>query len=368
MRVEPRDGSERPADSRPNAALPRSLKGNKTSDFLMKESSSASMHDDRRQEFLLAALPMKVWQILPNLIGVGFLSCAMVSPQEAIDRTRTSTATHDGASNSFVMQPGIPVKREEPCVEAQIGPNAAPPTWDSPASTTQCGTLETDSSLIEEAVGAGVLQQTLATTAKYGLTSHLEVRWGLPGKIAKGGGGTPRLQGTTDQWIGACYRFHDEGRWTPDLALDFAIKFPTANPAKGFGSGYVDDQLTFIASRDWGATHIDFNLAGTIAGSSKGKDGAAEFGLALTRQATARFLWTLEVYGGPQPGTDERYGSALVGGAWSLRPWLSINSGYARAFTAGMPHEQFLLTVIYTSRPWFASLISGSRFGRALGR
>ena len=236
MRVEPRDGSERPADSRPNAALPRSLKGNKTSDFLMKESSSASMHDDRRQEFLLAALPMKVWQILPNLIGVGFLSCAMVSPQEAIDRTGTSTATHDGASNSFVMQPGIPVKREEPCVEAQIGPNAAPPTWDSPASTTQCGTLETDSFLIEEAVGAGVLQQTLATTAKYGLTSHLEVRWGLPGKMAKGGGGTPRLQGTTDQWIGACYRFHDEGRWTPDLALDFAIKFPTANPAKGFGA------------------------------------------------------------------------------------------------------------------------------------
>jgi len=207
----------------------------------------------------------------------------------------------------------------------------------------------------------------MLTTAKYGVTPHFEVRWGLPGHMMQSGGGTRRLNGTADQWVGACYRFRDQGRWIPDLALDYAVKIPTANPAKGFGSGYVDHLATFIASRDFGQNHIDFNTVGTIAGSSQGHDGAVQFGIAWTRPVNAKLLWTIEAYGGPQPGTSDRYGAVMSGGAWSVRPWLALNGGYIRAYTAGSPREQYLFGFIYTLRPEIVPT-RGSRLGRILGR
>jgi hypothetical protein len=39
----------------------------------------------------------------------------------------------------------------------------------------------------------------------------------------------------------------------------------------------------------------------------------------------------------------------------------------ARTVTAGAPHEQFLMTVICTSRPRFAASFGRLKFGRALG-
>src|SRR4051812_41292376 len=69
------------------------------------------------------------------------------------------------------------------------------------------------------------------TTAKYGLTPRLELRWGLPGRVFQGGSGTKHLAGTTDQWLGALYHFRDQGRSIPDVALDYGIKVPTGNPA-----------------------------------------------------------------------------------------------------------------------------------------
>jgi hypothetical protein len=164
-------------------------------------------------------------------------------------------------------------------------------------------------------------------------------------------GGRARWVGTTDQWIGACYRFHEQQGLVPDLAIDYAIKFPTANPAKGFGSGYIDHVGTFIASTDAKSTHFDFNAAGTIAGASGGHDAAAQFGLAMTRHPLPKLLGTLEAFGGSQPGTSDRYGAALLGGAWSFRPWLALNGAYVRAFTHASPRQQFLVGINYTMRP-----------------
>jgi hypothetical protein len=252
-----------------------------------------------------------------------------------------------------LIEPGAPVKKTDACSKQEIDPNPASPEWDTPAATTQCGMLETDNLLVLAPMGEGTRQQTMVTTARYGLTPRWEVRWGLPGRMSQGGGGSKSVSGTTDQWLGTCYRFRDQGRWMPDLALDYAVKIPTANPSKGFGSGFTDHQITFIASRDVGPTHFDFNTVGTLAGSSEGRDGAAQFGMAVTRTVNPRLLWTIEGYGGPQPGTADRYGAVMTGGAWSVHPWLAINAGYIRAFTSGLPREQLLLGFIYTLRPGF---------------
>ena len=248
------------------------------------------------------------------------------------------------------MERGATIQKIDECGARDIEPNVAAPIWDIPAATTQCGSLELDSLFTTQRLSGGVRQESMGTVARFGITPRLEVRWGMPGRITQSGGG-PTLAGTTDQSIGACYRFHEQMGHIPDLAMDFAMKIPTANAAKGFGSGYTDYAGTLIASAGLGNTHVDFNAVGMSAGGKHGADAAAQFGLAMTRQLLPKLLGTLEVFGGSQPGTSDRYGAALIGGAWGFRPWFAINAAFVRAYTAASPRQQFMLGFIYTTRP-----------------
>jgi hypothetical protein len=288
------------------------------------------------------------------------VNCIVAVAENSANSDPTAAVTRGTAPMITARESGSAVMQAGGCA-GEIEPNSAAPLWDSPAETTPCGLIETDNLLIEQTPGSGVHQKLMLTTAKYGLTSHLEIRWELPGRVTQSGGGIPRLGGSTDQLAGVCWRFHDKGRWVPDLALDYAVKIPTANPAKSFGSGYADNQLTVIASRDLGDNHIDFNAAGTIAGGPRGPDGSAQLGLAFSRTITSRLLLAIETFGGSQPGTSDRYGAGLFGGAWSIHPWLALNGAYLRAYTSGSPHEQLLVGFIYTMRPGFgrhATLLS----------
>jgi hypothetical protein len=217
-------------------------------------------------------------------------------------------------------------------------------------------------------MGAGVQQTQWASSMRYGLTPKLDLRWGLTNHIAQSGGGSSAMEGVGDQWLGARYRFLEQGAELPALALVYAAKIPTANPAKGFGSGFVDNQFIFIASRDLGKNHFDFNVVGTEVGEAGGHDGAAQFGLALTHAVTPKFSWILESYGGPQPGTSDRFGAAFTGVSYTLRPTLVMDSSYSRTYTAGSPREQFSVGFTYALRPGFPPMPGGSRLARMLGR
>ena len=273
------------------------------------------------------------------------------------DRRSVETTDANSAFGASHAERGGMVKETDPCARIGIESNAAAPNWDSPAVTTQCGVLEMDSLFITQPLGEGVRQNSMGTVVKFGVTPRFEVRWGLPGHIIQNGHEGTRLTGTTDQWFGTCFRFHEQREGIPDLAIDYAIKIPTANPAKGFGSGYADHVMTFIASEDGGNNHVDFNAVGTVAGGQRGHDGAAQFGLAITRHIVRKVLGTVEAYGGSQPGTSDRYGAVQAGGAWEVRPWLAVNSAYTRAYTAAFPRQQFLVGFIYTIRPGFAPRI-----------
>jgi hypothetical protein len=111
-------------------------------------------------------------------------------------------------------EPGMPVKKTHGCVAEELQSNAQSPTWDTPASTTPCGLVETDNLLTATPVAPGIHQQMLTSTTHYGITPHLELRWGLPGRMIQGGG-SRRTIGTTDQWLGACFRFSRPGTGQP---------------------------------------------------------------------------------------------------------------------------------------------------------
>jgi hypothetical protein len=276
-------------------------------------------------------------------------------------RENTSDSAESGAFLVAVApQPDKAAARDDPCADPGLQPNSMPPTWNIQAVPEQCGALETDNLAVLQPMRAGAAQWTMATTAKYGLTPRLQLRWGLPGRIWQHASGTRPVSGTTDQMTGVLYHFHDQTAWLPDLALDYGFKIPTANPSKAFGSGYGDHVLTFVASRDAGPYHVDFNLAGTIAGCRGGRDGAAQSGLGLSRSFAHNLMGTIEAFGGSQPGTRDRLGAAFAGGSWGMKPWLALNGGSIRSYTAGSQRSQFMLGFIYTMRP-------GLRLGRKRG-
>jgi hypothetical protein len=283
----------------------------------------------------------------------------------------SATATAGGAvpaATPAAIVLAAPVETPDPCAQAGVAANPTRPAWDYAASTTQCGILETDYGFLSQPLGAGVAQQELVTSLRYGLTPKLDLRWGISNHIWQGGGGSASLQGVGDQWLGARFRFHEQGKVLPAMAFLYAGKIPAANPAKGLGSGYVDHQFLLIASRDVGKNHFDFNTVGTLAGESRGHNGAAQFGLALTRPITPRFSGILESYGGGQPGTSSRFGAGFVGATYTMRPQLVLDGAFTRTYTAGSPRRQVLFGITYARRAGFSSLPRESALARLLGR
>jgi hypothetical protein len=272
----------------------------------------------------------------------------------------------DGSEPTFDQR--AMVRTAGPVLRQETAASPSRPTWTGGASTSDQGEVEADFGWQWQSMGMGVGQMVLPSSVRYGVTSRLELRWGLPAHMTQSGGGTAPLKGITDQNLSALYRFHEQGRWMPALALDYSTKIPTANPAKGFGTGYTDHQLVFIASRDFGRAHFDFNAVGTFAGEPYGHDGATQYGLALSLAVTNRFTWVLDSYGGAQPGTANRCGAVLSGGTWALRPWLVLDAAYTRAYTAGAPRQQITAGITHAMKPGFGSIFKAAKVARLLGR
>jgi hypothetical protein len=286
----------------------------------------------------------------------------------ATDRPDALTATTvaiPAAVTSLQAQQRSP---GDACALAAVTANPTRPAWDYAAPTTQCGVAEADSGWMEQAMGNGVRQQLFTSSLRYGLTPKLDLRWGSTNHMVQSGGGTASLEGIGDQWANVRYRFLEQGHWMPAMAFLYGIKIPTANPGKGFGSGYSDQQYIFIASRDMGKNHLDFNSVGTVTGGAQGHDGAVQFGLALTRPLSAKLSWILESYGGPQPGTRDRFGAAFTGASYAVHPRLVLDGAYSRTYTAGSPRQQIMFGSTWALRPGIPQLPRNGLIGRLLGR
>jgi hypothetical protein len=313
-------------------------------------------------------------KVLRGILGMFLLVIAGASAkgdlplEDANDTTTAASSTGIGALPVGAMIRPAAAETPDACAQSVVAANGTRPAWDYAASTTQCGILESDYGLLDQPMGGGVGQRALVTSLRYGLTPKLDLRWGITNHIWQGGGAAGPLQGVGDQWLGMRFRFRDQGRIAPAMAFLYAGKIPEANPAKGFGSGFVDHQFVFIASRDLGKNHFDFNTVGTVAGVAHGHNGAAQFGLAYTRPVSAKLSCILESYGGAQPGTPDRLGAVFAGATYTLRPQLVLDGAFSRSYTAGSPRQQVLVGITYARRAGFSTLPRTSAFARALGR
>jgi hypothetical protein len=307
----------------------------------------------------------KVNRMKTSRWALGVTSLIVVVGACNLTAAEAATTTAEPASAAVTLAPSA--EPADPCFLADVTASPTRPNWDTSASTTQCGVIEVDSGWQFQTMGGGVKQTMLMSSMRYGLTPRLDLRWGVTNHMTQSGGGTAALTGTGDQWFMARYRFLEQGPRVPALAFLYGCKAPTANPAKGFGSGFADHQFTFIASRDFGKNHFDFNTVGTVVGGAQGRDGSAQFGLALTRAVTSKLAWILESYGGPQPGTPNRIGAGFTGASYTVRPTLVLDCAYAHTYTAGSPRDQVLFGFTYAMRPRFRPISRGLAIARLLG-
>jgi hypothetical protein len=297
----------------------------------------------------------QAWKVIAVTAVLVLGHWAMGEDDGPASDARTATAQHAVSSSALSPGAGIAAKSEAvipgPCHLDDSTASPMRPNWTNGAATTQCGNLESDYGFLWQGMGGGVNQTMVPLSLRYGLTPKLEMRWGLPTHVAQSGGGSPSLEGVSDQWLSAQYRFLEQRAVAPALAMSYGFKIPTANPAKGFGSGYVDHQINVIASRDIKWAHFDFNALETMAGGPHGYASAMQYGLALSVAQTKKLGWILESDGGPQPGVAGSFGQALVGAQWTVHPWLVLDTAYTRAYTAGSPRQQFTVGWTYSSRP-----------------
>ena len=212
------------------------------------------------------------------------------------------------------------------------------PTVSTTAQPVQSGVLET-----EWGVDAASSHQDVNALAKFGITSNLEFR--LANNPFIGDYGT---HGFGDTALGFKYRLtRDTGR-QPSISLMYMFKAPTAGDV--LGSGEADHSFTFLASKDVGKHHFDFNLIANLLGQPGGGF-AYDFLNALAWSHPVRGKWgvTAELSGitSPKhsvPGSAQFMASAI----YTVKPRLVFDIGVIGRLTGPVPKAMFIAGVTYS--------------------
>jgi hypothetical protein len=150
----------------------------------------------------------------------------------------------------------------------------------------------------------------------YGLVRRLEINLGLAGTFqqraeinAAGMEYEGSCSGMGDLTLNAKWQFLEEKEWIPRQAILPAVKFPTANKDTGLGSGKIDYDVTWIASKSftkkWGG-HVNagYSFIGEPAGEDVGD--IIHYGVALDYRIVDPLQWVGEIYAEKElmSGTD----------------------------------------------------------------
>lgn len=229
--------------------------------------------------------------------------------------------------------PSLPVLAQP---EMTAVPNR--PTVSTTAQPVQPGVLET-----EWGVDAASSHQDINALWKFGVTSNFELRFANNPLTADSGEG-----GFGDTSLGFKYRFTKDEWRVPSLAFIYMIKAPTA--ADQLGSGQIDHAFAFVASKDLGKHHFDFNLIANLLGrSSGGFDRNYLNALAWSHPVHGKWGATAEVSGVTSPNSAIPGSAQFIASAtYTARSRLVFDCGMMGRITGDIPHAMFVAGVTYS--------------------
>lgn len=245
------------------------------------------------------------------------------------------------------------------CYADSLVANPNRPTVANPADITQYGVLELEYGWDRIWPQRNVDQTTLEGLLKFGLLCDIELRWTTTSFLSQTTDGVTE-QGFGDNWLGPQVRIYKQTRRVPSLAFSYAVKIPSADSAKGLGSGQVDHSLTFLASKDVGHVHFDFNATQFWLGRQvrRGFDRNNQLNLTFAFPLLGPLQFQGEFYGDTEVnGSTPGFASSLWALTYTVRPRLVIDSGYEATLTAGGPHRHVFVGVTYS----IANLYPGSK-------
>ena len=231
-----------------------------------------------------------------------------------------------------------------------IRANPNRPTVSDPADITQYGVAELEYGWTDTWQQSAVHRATVEGLLKLAVLCDLEIRWTQDTFDSQAAPGESRVHGFGDQLVGFQYRVHRQSKFIPTFAGRYEAKVPSASARLGLGSGEVDHNLTFMASKDFGPYHFDFNETGIFSGRpTGGHDTNAFTGLAGSRPIHGPFAITGEIYRFTrQNATTNGYGSTLWGLTYNLTPRLVLDSAIDIGFTSAAPHKSVLAGFTYS--------------------
>jgi len=164
-----------------------------------------------------------------------------------------------------------------------------------------------DTGQVDVELGAGVVHDPCcdALEIPFGLT--LGVLPNIAVGIGFGGQFEERVHvaqkdhesGIGDRVVGVKWAYLSETNGCPAQALAFSVQFPTANEDEGFGSGEIDYDLTWIASKMVTETPgLHLNAGYTWVGEPSGEDvgDIVYYGAAVDVQLNETVQWVGEIF------------------------------------------------------------------------
>ena len=227
-----------------------------------------------------------------------------------------------------------------------VNPNR--PSFATPADTTQEGVLEWEAGFQRSLYRSGARSDFEPILWKLGQTSHFEWRLGWNGHLTQTAPEGSHTQGLTDPTFGFQWHPLDQDRVGFDGSIGYFHKFPTANAAKGLGSGRADDTLVALASKDLGPVHVDVNLLQGWLGQPDGSR-AGQTAAVVSTSWSLPGPWGMgaELYSvGPAPGFT-RDTAALVYVSYQVSSRLVLDAGSDHGLSTGAPRWDYFFGVTY---------------------
>lgn len=184
--------------------------------------------------------------------------------------------------------------------------SAGPPFMVDDPATVEHNRFNLIAVYMSSQVNGSETQAFPSMTLAYGLRDNIELGVGF-GYLSSRSSGAPRVNGWQDTTLYAKWRFHEETRHTPQFALGYQIKFPTADPNKGLGTGSTDHTLWLSSAKTWNRYQLFANVGHNFLGNGTLGTNNWFYGVGLTYQATETLIVGGQLYGNAlnAPGGSE---------------------------------------------------------------
>ena len=148
------------------------------------------------------------------------------------------------------------------------------------------------------------IQEYPSIDINYSYLNNLQLTLAVTG-VSIRESGAKRKPSFADVWTEVKWRFQEEKKNRPQLALDYAIKLPTAGRSQGLGTGNVDHTMLLIGQKAIGRLTIFGNVGINIVGNHDGRNNAL-YGIVCDYQLTEHLDVGAEVYGNTSAAVGER--------------------------------------------------------------